>query len=88
MKLSRRGFIRAAAAAIAGAPLAQAVAAAAPPIASGAISIPFKTLPTNVYIRGPRYKVMFDRIVTPRGLTFGDHLKSAMPGMRDNYPGA
>ena len=27
---------------------------------------PFATLPTNVYIRGPRYRVMFDRIVTPR----------------------
>ena len=31
-----------------------------------AISIPFGTLPINVYIRGPRYLVTFDRIVSPR----------------------
>jgi hypothetical protein len=30
-----------------------------------AISIPVGTLPTG-YIRGPRYRVQFDRIVTPR----------------------
>jgi hypothetical protein len=31
-----------------------------------AISIPFSTLPANLYIRGPRYRVQFDRIVTPK----------------------
>lgn len=30
------------------------------------LAIPFKTLPTNMYIRGPRYRVMFTRIVVPR----------------------
>lgn len=29
-----------------------------------AISIPFATLPVNQYIRGPRYRVMFDRTAT------------------------
>lgn len=36
------------------------------PGSPAAISIPFATLPISVYIRGPRYRVMFDRIVTPR----------------------
>ena len=36
------------------------------PGSPAAISIPFATLPINIYIRGPRYRVMFDRIVTPR----------------------
>ena len=31
-----------------------------------AMSIPFATLPVNNYIRGPKYKVQFDRIVTPK----------------------
>src|SRR5262245_30561030 len=31
-----------------------------------AISVPFGTLPTNYYIRGPRYMVGFDRILSPR----------------------
>lgn len=31
-----------------------------------AISIPFATLPTNLYIKGKRYKVTFDRITTSR----------------------
>ncbi len=30
-----------------------------------AISIPFGVLPTDVYIRGPRYRVVFDRIYAP-----------------------
>ena len=36
------------------------------PGSPAAISVPFATLPINIYIRGPRYRVMFDRIVTPR----------------------
>jgi len=27
---------------------------------------PFQALPENRYLRGPRYRVMFDRIMTPR----------------------
>jgi len=36
------------------------------PDSPAAASIPYATLPMNKYIRGPRYRVMFDRIVTPR----------------------
>jgi len=36
------------------------------PDSPAAVSIPFGTLPTSVYIKGPRYRVSFDRIVTPR----------------------
>lgn len=33
-----------------------------------AISVPFGTLPTNFYIRGPRYQVTFDRLLSPRAV--------------------
>ena len=36
------------------------------PESPAAISIPYGQLPVNKYIQGPRYRVMFDRIVTPR----------------------
>ena len=36
------------------------------PNSPAAISVPYGTLPTNFYIRGPRYQVTFDRLVTPR----------------------
>lgn len=36
------------------------------PDSPAAVSVPFGELPTNFYIRGPRYAVTFDRIVTPR----------------------
>jgi hypothetical protein len=36
------------------------------PGAPAAFTIPHATLPTETYIRGPRYQVRFDRIVTPR----------------------
>ena len=36
------------------------------PDSPAAISIPFATLPMNLYIKGNRYEVTFDRIVTPR----------------------
>jgi hypothetical protein len=46
------------------------------PGSPAAISIPFATLPVNVYIRGPRYRVQFDRIVTPRFVKDIDELRS------------
>lgn len=36
------------------------------PNSPAAISVPFGTLPTNFYIRGPKFQVTFDRILTPR----------------------
>lgn len=46
------------------------------PGSPAAISVPFATLPISVYIRGPRYRVMFDRIVTPRFVKDIDELRS------------
>jgi hypothetical protein len=46
------------------------------PGSPAAISVPFATLPINVYIRGPRYRVMFDRIVTPRFVKDIDELRT------------
>lgn len=46
------------------------------PDSPAAISIPFATLPTNLYIRGPRYRVMFDRIATPRFTKDVDELRT------------
>jgi hypothetical protein len=46
------------------------------PGSPAAISIPFATLPINVYIRGPRYRVQFDRIVTPRFVKDIDELRT------------
>lgn len=46
------------------------------PDSPAAISIPFATLPTNLYIRGDRYKVTFDRIVTPRFTKDVDELRT------------
>ena len=39
------------------------------PDSPAALSIPYATLPSNRYIQGPRYRVMFDRIVTPNFTT-------------------
>ena len=36
------------------------------PMSPAAVSIPYGTLPMNKYIRGPRYRVMFDRLATPK----------------------
>lgn len=47
-----------------------------------AISIPFGTLPSNIYIRGPRYRVMFDRIVTPRFVKDVDELRTWVMDIR------
>ena len=46
------------------------------PNSPAAISIPYATLPINKYIRGPRYRVMFDRIVTPRFTKDVDELRT------------
>lgn len=46
------------------------------PDSPGAISIPYGTLPSNRYIRGRRYRVMFDRIVTPRFTKDVDELRN------------
>ncbi len=47
-----------------------------------AISIPFATLPMNLYIRGPRYAVMFDRITTPRFTKDVDELRTWIMDIR------
>ncbi len=49
-------------------PEAKTVLAAGPQVIGphGEYAIPFQCLPQNLYIRGPRYRVAFDRIVTPR----------------------
>lgn len=39
------------------------------PDSPAAISIPYGTLPISRYIQGPRYRVVFDRIVTPNFTT-------------------
>jgi hypothetical protein len=52
------------------------------PDSPAAISIPFATLPTNLYIRGPRYRVMFDRIVTPRFTKDVDELRTWIMDIR------
>jgi hypothetical protein len=52
------------------------------PDSPAAISIPFATLPVNVYIRGPRYRVAFDRIVTPRFTTDVDELRTWVMDIR------
>ena len=46
------------------------------PGSPAAISIPYATLPMNRYIRGPRYRVMFDRIATPRFTKDIDELRT------------
>ena len=46
------------------------------PDSPAAISIPFATLPQNVYIRGPRYRVHFHRIVSPRFTKDVDELRT------------
>ncbi len=46
------------------------------PNSPGAISVPFATLPINRYIRGPRFRVMFDRILTPKFTKDIDELRT------------
>lgn len=52
------------------------------PDSPAALSIPFATLPTNFYIRGPRYRVLFDRIVTPRFTKDVDELRTWVMDIR------
>ena len=52
------------------------------PDSPAALSIPFATLPQNLYIRGPRYQVMFDRIVTPRFTKDVDELRTWIMDIR------
>ena len=46
------------------------------PNSPGAISVPFATQPVNRYIRGPRFRVQFDRILTPRFTKDIDELRT------------
>lgn len=52
------------------------------PDSPAAVSIPFATLPINFYIRGPRYRVMFDRIVSPRATKDVDELRTWVMDIR------
>jgi hypothetical protein len=52
------------------------------PDSPAAVSLPFATLPTNFYIRGPRYRVMFDRIVSPRAVKDVDELRTYVMDIR------
>lgn len=47
-----------------------------------ATSIPFATLPSDQYIRGGRYRVAFDRIVTPRFTKDVDELRTWVMDIR------
>lgn len=46
------------------------------PESPAAISVPFASLPMNRYIRGPRFRVMFDRILTPKFTKDVDQLRT------------
>ena len=46
------------------------------PDSPAAISISFGNLPQNLYIRGDRYEVRFDRIVTPRFTKDVEHMRT------------
>jgi len=46
------------------------------PNSPAAISVNYGTLPINEYILGPRYRVMFDRIMTPRFTKDVDELRT------------
>jgi hypothetical protein len=52
------------------------------PDSPAAISVPFATLPLNLYIRGSRYKVTFDRILTPRFTKDVDELRTWIMDIR------
>ena len=52
------------------------------PDSPAAISTPFATLPMNLYIRGPRYPVTMDRIVTPRFTKDVDELRTWIMDIR------
>ena len=52
------------------------------PDSPAAISVPFASLPASTYIRGPRYRVMFDRILTPRFVKDVDELRTWVMDIR------
>jgi len=52
------------------------------PDSPAAVSIPFAMLPMNLYIRGPRYLVHLDRIVTPRFTKDVDELRTWIMDIR------
>lgn len=52
------------------------------PDSPAAISVGFATLPMNIYIRGPRYPVMMDRIMTPRFTKDVDELRTWIMDIR------
>ena len=52
------------------------------PDSPAAVSLPFATLPISFYIRGPRYRVMFDRIVSPRAQKDVDELRTYVMDIR------
>jgi hypothetical protein len=52
------------------------------PDSPAAISVPFATMPRNLYIRGPRYPVAMDRIVTTRFTKDVDELRTWIMDIR------
>lgn len=52
------------------------------PGSPAAISLPFANLPINFYIKAPRYRVLFDRIVTPRFTKDVDELRTYIMDVR------
>jgi hypothetical protein len=52
------------------------------PDSPAALSLPFGTLPVGLYIRGPRYRVMFERILSPRFMTDVDDLRTWVMDIR------
>lgn len=52
------------------------------PDSPAAMSVPFASLPMNTYIQGHRYRVMFDRILTPRFVKDVDELRTWVMDIR------
>ncbi len=52
------------------------------PGSPAAISVPFANLPINMYIKAPRYRVQFDRILTPRFTKDVDELRTYVMDIR------
>jgi hypothetical protein len=52
------------------------------PDSPAAISVPLNTLPENWYLEGPRYRVLFDRILTPRITKDIDELRTWVMDIR------
>lgn len=46
------------------------------PDGAPAVSVPFATLPMNVYLKGPRYRVLFSRITSPNFTKDVDELRT------------